>query len=64
MRDKARAFIQAKQGDAHIAAALTERDATIAAQAAELEELRATVDQLAAKAGLEKRGPGRPRNAA
>jgi hypothetical protein len=64
LRDKARAFIQAKQGEAQIAAALSERDATIAAQSAELEELRATVDALAAKAGLEKRGPGRPRNAA
>lgn len=64
MRDKARAFIQAKQGDAQIAAALTERDATIADQAAQIAELTATVAELAAKAGLEKRGPGRPRNAA
>lgn len=65
LRDKARAFMQAKQGDAQIAAALSERDATIAEQARELEELRATVETLAAKAGLEpKRGPGRPAKSA
>lgn len=61
MREKARAYIQAKQGDAKIAEALADRDAKIAAQENELAELRATVAALAEKAGLEpKRGPGRP----
>jgi len=65
MRDKARAFMQAKQGEAHIAAAMVERDEENARLKSEVEELRATVAELAAKAGLEKRGPGRPaKNAA
>ena len=60
LRDKARAFMQAKQGEAQIAAAMVERDEENARLKSEVEELRTTVAELAAKAGLEKRGPGRP----
>jgi hypothetical protein len=64
LRDKARAFMKAKQGEAQFAAAMTERDEENARLKAQVEELNATVAALAASAGIEKRGPGRPAKSA
>lgn len=52
---KARAFLEAQQNTAGVAAALAQRDEQLAAQAAELDELRRTVEELAAASGKRRR---------
>lgn len=49
MRDKARLYVQNKEGDAKLADALAERDAENANLRSELEELKAQVNALAPK---------------
>jgi hypothetical protein len=52
---KARAFLEAQRNTAGVASALAERDERLAAQKAELDELRRTVEELASAAGKRQR---------
>jgi hypothetical protein len=65
LRDKARAFIEAKKGSSIVAEAMAEKDRQIAELMQNVADLTATVKDLADRAGVtEKRGPGRPPKAA
>jgi hypothetical protein len=48
LREKARAYVKAKEGEAVVAEAMAEKDAQIASMAAQLSELTETVRQLTA----------------
>lgn len=65
LRDKAKAFVLAKQGQAQIAEAMADKDKQISALTEQVAELSASVKALAEAQGMtEQRGPGRPRKAA
>lgn len=55
LRDRARAFIEAKRGSAIVADAMAEKDKQIAELVAQVAELTATVKELASDAGLERK---------
>jgi hypothetical protein len=61
IKEKAKAFLEAQRDTAKIEAVIAEDRATIRKQAAEMDELRAMIEQLSARDGAEvRRGPGRP----
>lgn len=62
LRDKARAWLKDKEGSSAVAAELAVRDKTITEQQAQIDDLKATVAELAAN---QKKAPGRkPRDVA